>query len=268
MPELQVMKHLCTEVSSTAEFEEIEQQARDDQPDPALKEFAALAATVANCPTIVEDAGDVQTDSDVVGGQADFDFAVADGAQVQTLSGDGTFDPDQLCAADVGLDEQFGDICLDISYYEFFVEDGDVLVLETESPDGTTFGTIRLTPGSGDDEALLSGMNDPLIRFDTTLDPDNGDMTDEHAEDVVMVHVYNFQVEDDGEGGVNPGTGGNGPTGEGTLGGNPAGAGGLPNTATSPVTESLPAALLALLVIAGLGWTARVNLAAVRARMR
>jgi hypothetical protein len=184
--EVSIMKHLCEDVTSVAEFQAIEALAGGN-------EFLALAFTVLSCPTIVADAGDVQTDSDVVGGVLPFDFTVANGG-TQTLRADGTFMAAQLCEDDLGIDAD-GDpttnVCLDVSHYVFGVPDGSVVVTEHQEPDGYRFGTLRFTPGSGDSAALATPIRaveaSGMIRLDTTnVAPDPDGVVR------IMLHVYNF----------------------------------------------------------------------------
>ena len=268
MVSVSIMKHLCDDVTTVAEFEAVENAGAGGQAG-GIGTVPGLVATVLACPTIVL-TGDVPTSGAITNGNVDFDFSVIDADGTQRLSSDGTFEQEALCEDDVMVDADDSgtidaNVCLDTSHYMFEVVDGTVVITETEDPEGSTgLGTIRFTPGSEDDTALSTSIDvveaTGVITLDTSMASETA-----LSDGMIMIHAYNFA---EGEGGVNPGTGGNGPTGEGTLGGNPGGSGALPNTATSPVTESLPAALLAILVIAGLGWTARVNLAAVRARMR
>jgi hypothetical protein len=246
--EVMVMKHLCPDVSDLDEFVAIEEAAAAATDNP----FAPLAATVIACPTVVEDAGDQQTTpADVggrpviAGGQADFDFSVADGG-TQTLSTMGAFETQALCASDVGLADPFSaeDACLDTSHYGFTVDDGVVVVTETEAPDDASFGTLRFTPLSGDNSALVTlDESTGVITLDTTL------ASDDVVADGIMLHVYNFSEESGGQ--VLPGNPTPKPR-EGTKGGN------LPDTAVLPeMTGSAPAALLALLMLFGLsagGW--------------
>ena len=270
-----IMKHLCDDVSSVAEFEAVESAGAGGQPG-GIGTISALVATVLACPTIVL-TGDVPTDGAITNGNVDFDFSVVDAGGTRMLSTDGTFEQQALCEDDVMLDANGdgtieADVCLDTSHYMFEVVDGAVVVTETADPEGSTgLGTIRFTPASEDETALTTSIDEVEATGVITLDISTASETS-LSDGMIMIHAYNFafvdQDVDEDEDGESPDAGGSGPTGEGTLGGNPVGAGGLPDTATPSVTESLPAALLALLVIAGLGWTVRVNLAAVRARSR
>jgi hypothetical protein len=244
--EVSIMKHLCEDVTSVAEFEEIEAQAGGS-------ELLALAFTVINCPTIVADAGDVQTGADVVGGVLPFDFTVANGG-IQTLQADGTFMAAQLCEEDLGIDadnDPTTNVCLDVSHYVFSVPDGDVVVTEHEEPDGHRFGTLRFTPGSGDSAALATTIGaveaSGVINLDTTnVEPD--------ADGVVriMLHVYNFaEAEAVGpvvippEQAVLPGVG-------------------MPDTAAGTGAPSWLAILLAMGLIGSVGALATANVVARR----
>lgn len=268
-----IMKHLCDDVSTVAEFEAAENAGAGGQPG-GIGTISGLVATVLACPTIVL-TGDVPTDGAITNGNVDFDFSVVDTDGTQLLSTDGAFAQQALCEDDVMLDADGdgtieADVCLDTSHYMFEVIDGAVVVTETADPEGSTgLGTIRFTPGSEDETALTTSIDEVEATGVITLDTSTASET-ALSDGTIMIHAYNFALADESvdADGESPATGGSAPSGEGTLGGNPVGAGGLPDTATSAVTESLPAALLALLVIAGLGWVASVNLAAVRARSR
>ncbi len=238
--EVSIMKHLCTDVSSVEEFEAVENAGAGGEPG-GQGTVSGLVATVLACPTIVF-TGDVPTEGAISAGAMDYEFSVIDANGAQLLSVDGTFMQLALCETDVMLDADGDgtiedDVCLDVSHYSFEVVDGLVVITETDEPDGHHFGTIRFTPGSDDADTLVGTIANVeatgVITLDTTADED----------DTVMIHAYNF---------VNEGTsggGGAGAGGEGTLGGNP-----LPNTATSPFpTGSMPAALVALLMLASLG---------------
>jgi hypothetical protein len=129
----------------------------------------------------------------------------------------------------------------------FAVVDGVVVITETDAPEGSTgVGTLRFTPGSGDESALVGTIAGVEASGVIVLDTSKASET--AVADGIMLHVYNFA-----EAGTSPneGTKGNqgGPkTGEGTL------AGQLPNTATEPFNgTSMPVALVALLMLSGLG---------------
>ncbi|MGI8794546.1 MAG: hypothetical protein ACR2H3_15465, partial [Acidimicrobiales bacterium] len=209
MVEVEIMKHLCADVSTVEQFEAIEAAAREEAGSTGLEEnedFAALAATVVNCPTIILSAN-VSMDEDPMAQVAEFDFTVLDANGQQILSSNSLFVDDKLCETDIMVDVDNNgsfdaDVCLDTSYYRFEVEDGIVTITETQDPDGSTgLGTIRFTPGSGDDLTLVGSIADVeasgVITLDTRLDPDNsGEGTpDEYADDLIMVHAYNFTAD-------------------------------------------------------------------------
>jgi hypothetical protein len=236
--EISIMKHLCTDVTSVEDFEAIEAAAADETPDNA---FAPLVATVLACPTIVL-TGDIPTEGAISGGAVDFEFSIVDASGTQLLSEDGVFMQGALCESDVDLDADGDgtieeDVCLDVSHYSFEVVDGVVVITETDAPDGHRFGTIRFTPGSDDADTLVGTIANVeatgVITIDTTLDED----------DSVMIHAYNFVTEE-----VQGGNPTQRPRG-GTLGGNP-----VPDTAMEPTAgTTVPAAILALLMLSGLG---------------
>ncbi len=268
-----IMKHLCTDVSTVDEFEAVEAAGAAAYPgNPA----APLAFSVVACPTIVL-TGDVPTSGAVSGGNLDFDFTVVDASGTQVLSTDGTFEAGALCESDVNVDADGSgtidaDVCLDTSHYTFEVVDGVVTITETEMPAGSTgVGTLRFTPGSGDETALATSIADVEATGVITLDT-SGASDAALADGMIMLHVYNFaSVTDEGE---QPGTGGPGggeapgqseTPREGTQGssGGP-GSGGLPNTATSPAATASEAAQLALLMLI----TLAIAASAVRAEAR
>ena len=265
-----IMKHLCNDVSTVAEFEAVENAGAGGQPG-GIGTVSGLVATVLACPTIVL-TGDVPTTGAITNGNVDFDFSVIDADGTQMLSSDGTFEQEALCEDDVMIDANGSgdieaDVCLDTSHYAFAVVDGTVVVTETVDPNASTgLGTIRFTPGSEDETALSTSIDEVeatgIITLDTSMASDAA-----LSDGMIMIHAYNFAIVENGQEGESPGTGGSRPTGEGTLGGNPPGTGSLPDTATS-LTDSLPTALLALFAVGGLGWVARANLASVRARRR
>jgi hypothetical protein len=240
-----IMKHLCTDVSTVDEFEAVEAAGAAAYPgNPA----APLAFSVVACPTIVL-TGDVPTSGAVSGGNLDFDFTVVDASGTQVLSTDGTFEAGALCESDVNVDADGSgtidaDVCLDTSHYTFEVVDGVVTITETEMPAGSTgVGTLRFTPGSGDETALATSIADVeatgVIMLDTSMASDAA-----LADGMIMLHVYNFaSVTDEGE---QPGTGG--PGGGEVPGENETPR--LPNTATSPAGSGSAAQLAFLMLIA------------------
>ncbi len=64
------------------------------------------------------------------------------------------------------------------------VPEGPVTVTETTAPEGTRFGTVRLTPPELSDDAAigLAFSASGEITFDSSADGD----------EMVMLHVYNF----------------------------------------------------------------------------
>jgi hypothetical protein len=246
--QVSIMKHLCGDISTVAEFEAVEDAGVAGIPG-GQGTLSGLAATVLACPAIVL-TGDVPTSGAVTGGNIDFDFSVIDSDGTQVLSSDGTFEQAALCESGVDIDvNEDGDKtdCLDTSHYMFAVVDGVVVITETDAPEGSTgVGTLRFTPGSGDESALVGTIAGVEASGVIVLDTSKASET--AVADGIMLHVYNFA-----EAGTSPneGTKGNqgGPkTGEGTL------AGQLPNTATEPFNgTSMPVALVALLMLSGLG---------------
>jgi hypothetical protein len=237
-----IMKHLCTDVTNVEQFEAVENAGVAGIPG-GEGTLSGLAATVLACPTIVL-TGDVPTAGAVSGGQVDFDFTVVDASGTQVLSTDGDFEAAALCETtidiDVNSDGDKGD-CLDVSHYMFEVVDGVVVITETQAPAGSSgVGTLRFTPGSEDETALATSIetveSTGVITLDTTQASDTA------LEDgMIMLHVYNFAAAEGTQGG------GGGPRG-GTLSGT------LPNTATDPITGSVPAVIVALTMLAGLGF--------------
>ena len=242
-----IMKHLCTDVTNVEQFEAVENAGVGGVPG-GFGTVSGLAATVLACPTIVL-TGDVPTSGAVSGGQVDFDFAVIDASGTQVLSSDGDFEAAALCESDididVNLDGDKGD-CLDVSHYMFEVVDGVVVITETEAPANSSgVGTLRFTPGTEDETALATSIETVESTGVITLNTTQASET--ALEDgMIMLHVYNFaEGEEQGGGAALPGQGG---PRQGTL------AGSLPNTATEPLSlPSMPATLLALVMLSGLG---------------
>lgn len=196
-----VMKHLCDEsIQSEADFMELEAKAATNELTPmGIPSLGATAETVLACPVVVQP-GDGQTPDAIGAGEQSFDFTVEDSAgTTQTLTADATFTgengfdtpvEDFACESDIGYDaDRSGTIdegvCLDFSSYSFAnVVEGPVTVTETTAPEGTRFGTVRLTPPelSDDTDVEVSFTANGEITFDSSGDGD----------EMFMLHVYNF----------------------------------------------------------------------------
>ena len=180
-----VMKHNCGDVTTMAEFEDVEARAATNPTTPEAA-FGPTVETVLECPTVVLP-GDEQTADAVAGGESTFEFTVADAGGTATLSTDGAFVATAACETDVEYDadrsgELDAGVCLDLSHYEFEVStDGHVTVTESSPPSGLLFGALRFTPGSGDDAALVSAADGEIV-LDVAADEDG----------MIMLHVYNF----------------------------------------------------------------------------
>lgn len=195
------MKHLCDEsIQSEADFKAVEAKAATNEETPmGVPSLGSTAETVLACPAVVL-TGDSQTPDAIGGGEQDFDFTVEDSEGTTkiltadtTFSGANGFDTpveDFACESDIGYDANRNgtideDVCLDFSSYAFAdVVEGPVTVTETTAPEGTRFGTVRLTPPELSDDAAigLSFTADGEITFDSSADGD----------EMVMLHVYNF----------------------------------------------------------------------------
>ena len=196
-----VMKHLCDEsIQSEADFMELEAKAATNEETPmGIPSLGATAETVLACPTVVL-TGQTQTPDAIGGGEQDFDFTVTDSAgTTQTLTTDATFSGDNgfdtpvedfACETDIAYDaDRSGTldegVCLDFSSHSFAnVAEGPVTVTETNTPEGTRFGTVRLTPPelSDDTDVEVSFTASGEITFDSSGDGD----------EMFMLHVYNF----------------------------------------------------------------------------
>jgi len=196
-----VMKHLCDEsIQSEADFMELEAKAATNELTPmGIPTLGSTAETVLACPVIVL-TGDTQTPDAIGAGEADFDFTIEDSeGTTQTLTTDTTFSgengfdtpvEDFACETDIKYDaDRSGtideDVCLDFSSYSFAdVVEGPITVNETTAPEGTRFGTVRLTPPELSDDAAIGLAFDASgeITFDSSADGD----------EMVMLHVYNF----------------------------------------------------------------------------
>ncbi|MGI8829852.1 MAG: hypothetical protein ACR2I5_08815 [Candidatus Limnocylindria bacterium] len=196
-----VMKHLCPEsIQSEADFMELEAKAATNELTPmGIPTLGSTAETVLACPVIVL-TGDTQTPDAIGAGEADFEFTIEDSeGTTQTLTTDTTFSgengfdtpvEDFACETDIEYDaDRSGtldeDVCLDFSAYTFAdVVEGPITVNETTAPEGTRFGTVRLTPPELSDDAAigLEFSADGEMTFDSSADGD----------EMVMLHVYNF----------------------------------------------------------------------------
>ena len=195
-----VMKHLCDEsIQSEADFMAVEAKAATNEETPmGVPSLGSTAETVLACPVVVL-TGDTQTPDAIGAGQADFEFTVVAGDTSQTLTTDSTFsgdngfdDPveDFACETDIAYDANRNGtldegVCLDFSSYSFMeVPEGPATVTETTAPEGTRFGTVRLTPPELSDDAAIGLSFDATgkITFDSSADGD----------EMVMLHVYNF----------------------------------------------------------------------------
>jgi hypothetical protein len=234
-PEVVVMQHLCdVSIQSEADFAAVEEKGAGGQAG-GEGTLPGLVATVLACPTIGMD-GQAATDG-ISGGQKAFNYTITDSADASYQLSDGMFMPAKLCESDIDLDVD-GDgtksatTCLDVSMTGVSpIAEGAVTLTQT-APAGTRFGTIRTTPASTDDLAVLSASNG-TIELDTSKDTqvDSPPLPlSEYNDDVVTVHVYNFQ--------------------------NPASSGEMPDTAIAQPTGSnnLPLLLtgfLALIAVSG-----------------
>jgi hypothetical protein len=198
-PTVVVMQHLCNaDIQSEADFVAVENAGAGGQAG-GEGTLPGLVATVLACPTVF-----LPSDTGTGGIAADpteFEYTVedADGASYD-LTADGMFMAAELCESDIALDangngEVEEDVCLDVSMYSFSpVAEGDVTVTQTSAPGDTRFGTIRFTPASTDEMALLSATGG-VIELDTTADTQVAEPPlplSEYNDDVIVAHVYNF----------------------------------------------------------------------------
>lgn len=191
---IMVMKHDCAaEIQSEADFMAVEAKGGGNP-------IFALAQTVLACPAIANP-GDAQSPGAIAGTPADFSFSITDSAGTTVGQDDATFTAAKLCESDINLDADGDgtietDVCLDISHYEFSgLVSGDLTVTETSPPAGREFGTFRFTPtelqANNDAASLTGSMTEEPIELDTSSDTDN----------MVMLHVYNFQSDAQAGGG-------------------------------------------------------------------
>ena len=194
-----VMQHLCDEaIQSEADFQAVEAKAATNEETPmGVPSLGSTAETVLACPVVVL-TGDTQTPNAIGAGTADFEYTVEAGDTSQTLadstfSGDNGFDTpveDFACESDIAYDANRNgtideDVCLDFSSYSLMdVPEGPATVTQSTAPEGTRFGTVRLTPPELSDDAAigLAFSANGEITFDSSADGD----------EMVMLHVYNF----------------------------------------------------------------------------
>lgn len=198
-PTVMIMKHLCNaNIQSVADFVAVENKGAGGKPG-GIGTVPGLVATVLACPSIVRTADSYSPGAVASKTKANFNFTINDSA---AMSGDLTtaeFMQGKLCEDKVGLDANgdgkiSADTCLDVSNYAFSnVAEGAVTVTETTPPDGSRFGVIRFTPGSTDDKALTSALSANPINLDSSKDTAAGDAFPEYADNVIMIHVYDFQ---------------------------------------------------------------------------
>ncbi|MCA1569693.1 MAG: hypothetical protein LC798_05095 [Chloroflexi bacterium] len=194
-----VMKHLCNaDIQSEADFVAVEDAGAGGEPG-GEGTLPGLVATVLACPTVVN-TGDSPTDGAIASEPTDFEFTVTDAEGAEYAQADGEFMQAALCESDIALDadgsgEIDEDVCLDVSMYGFTpVAEGAVTVTETVAPGDSRFGTVRFTPASTDEMTVTGGIANPLI-LDTTLDETVAEPPlplEEYADNVTVLHVYNF----------------------------------------------------------------------------
>ncbi len=197
-PEVVVMQHLCNaDIQSEADFKAVEDKGAGGEPG-GEGTLPGLVATVLACPTIVMSGQ--QPTNGVSGGQKDFGYTLTDSTDTTFNLSDGMFMPAKLCESDIGLDVD-GDgtksdkTCLDVSMTGVSpIAEGGV-TLQQQAPAGTRFGTIRTTPGSTDDMTVVRASDGTIrlnTRRDTQVDSPPLPLA-EYNDDVVTIHVYNFQ---------------------------------------------------------------------------
>ena len=199
-PQVVVMQHLCkADIQSEADFKAIEDKGAGGQPG-GQGTLPGLVATVLACPAV-----NLTKDTPTAGIHADpsnFDYKIAgSGGESYTLAADGMFMPAKLCEADIKLDvDGDGDMdkttCLDVSMYGFSpLTEGQVTITQSPPVANTRFGTIRFTPASTDEKTKVSAGNGVIV-LDTGKDTKVASPPlplAEYNDDVVVVHVYNFQ---------------------------------------------------------------------------
>ena len=236
-PTVVVMQHFCNpDIQSEEDFVAVENEGAGGEPG-GEGTLPGLVATVLACPTVFlpDDTGT----GGIAAEPTAFDYTVIDSAGANyTLSSDGMFMAAELCESDINLDADGNgqispETCLDVSMYSFEpVAEGAVTVTQTAAPGDTRFGTIRFTPASTDEMALIAAANG-VIELDTTADTQVEEPPlplDEYNDDVIVAHVYNFQN---------------------AAAASPTPAAEMPNTAHEAPGHDAPASLAGLLVGAG-----------------
>ncbi len=194
-----VMQHICNpDIQSEADFVAVEDAGAGGQPG-GEGTLPGLVATVLACPAVVLS---TDTPTDGIGATpTDFDYTVTDGANTYSLSADGMLMAAKLCETDIDLDAdgdgtKSPDTCLDVSMYSFSpIAEGPATITQTTPVGDSRFGTIRFTPASTDEMALISAASG-VVELDTSADTqvDSPPLPlDEYNDDVVVTHIYNFQ---------------------------------------------------------------------------
>lgn len=151
-------------------------------------EFAGLGgylAKIATCPVVLR-GDDNGPEGAISGGNRTFEFDVTgtDGV-TQTVDGNATFVPDQVCEDEIGdiNGDPNDNVCLDASYYQFdgVIQGAGVTITETKSPKGYEYGGVEFDPESNDAAALVNASDDGVIQLDTTSDGE------------VTLHVFNVK---------------------------------------------------------------------------
>lgn len=191
-----VMTHICDEdIQSVEDFDNV------DGPDE--NSTTQFHDKVLACPTVVMD-GDEYADGAIhYGDHEDFNFVVeGDNGDEQDM-GDADYSQMKLCESDVDFDVNGdGDIsedtCLGTSLYSFTdVDGGDVEVTEVDPPEGTRPGALEFTPDAlaenDDADTLVGDMGNVFGEGDHSVMLDTMDDDDDN---VITLHIYNFQGED------------------------------------------------------------------------
>ncbi|MGQ0608925.1 MAG: hypothetical protein ACT4OQ_10750 [Chloroflexota bacterium] len=199
-PSVVVMQHICNpEIQSEEDFVAVENEGAGGEPG-GEGTLPGLVATVLACPTVFLP-GDTGTGG-IAAEPTEFDYTVVDsGGAEYSLAADGAFMAAELCEDAIGLDvdgdgTMSPDTCLDVSMYGFEpVAEGAVTATQTAAVGDSRFGTIRFTPASTDEMTEVAAA-EGVIELDTTADTQVDDPPlplAEYNDDVVVVHVYNFQ---------------------------------------------------------------------------